>query len=104
MAVRVYTATGKFPAAETYGLRSQIRRAAVSVPTNIVEGCSRDSNREYLRFLDVAFGSSREVIYLLDLASRLGMVDPATARDLILFGGRVTAALAGLKRSLRTRA
>ena len=103
MAIRVYSATQKFPPAETYGLRSQIRRAAVSTSTNIVEGCGRDSDREYVRFLEMAFGSCREVIYLVDLAGRLEMLDAKCSSDLSLFGGRVAAALAALKRSVRQR-
>jgi four helix bundle protein len=100
MALRVYKATVGFPRAEIYGLQSQIRRAAVSIPTNIVEGCARDSERDYARFLDVAFGSVREVIYLLNLSSRLGMIDAKAADDLERFGGRVAAALAALRRSI----
>ena len=99
MAVRVYAATRDFPTAEIYGLRSQIRRAAVSVPTNIVEGCARESDRDYRKFLDIAFGSSREVIYLLGLASRLDMLDKHIAAELGLFCGRVAAALAALRKA-----
>lgn len=100
MTLRVYTATADFPRAETYGLQSQIRRAAVSIPTNIVEGCARNSERDYAGFLDVAFGSVREVIYLLNLSSRLGMIDAKIANELERFGGRVAAALAALRRSI----
>lgn len=95
-AVRVYTATRDFPSSEVYGLRAQIRRAAVSVPTNIVEGCARESRRDYARFLEVAFSSTREVIYLVDLSSRLELLDKKIAADLTLFCGRVAAALAAL--------
>src|SRR5688572_3604539 len=101
MAVRVYTATTSFPSSERYGLCAQIRRAAVSAPTNVVEGCARDTDREYGRFLEIAFGSTREVVYLIDLAGRLRMLDKAVAQELILFGGRVAAALAGLRKSIR---
>ena len=103
MAVRVYVATRDFPTSESYGLRSQIRRAAVSVPTNIVEGCARESSRDYVRFLEVAFSSTREVIYLLDLACRLEMVEKAVSAELALFCGRVAAALAALIKVNRHR-
>jgi len=63
----VYKRTSTFPKSETYGLLSQIRRAAVSVPTNIVEGCARKTHAEYAHFINQAFGSLREVGYLLDL-------------------------------------
>jgi four helix bundle protein len=100
LALRIYQATRSFPAAERYGLQSQIRRTAVSIPTNIVEGCARDSDREHARFYEIAFASTREVIYLIDLASRLGFVDGATAAILVRFGGRVAAALAALRKSI----
>ena len=71
----IYRATREFPKEEMYGLTSQMRRAAVSVPSNIVEGCSRESQAEYLRFLEIAFGSLRELHYQLGLSKRLGYSD-----------------------------
>ena len=75
VAVLIYRATNRFPKSEIYGLTSQMRRAAVSVPSNIVEGCARESEAEYLRFLEVAFASARELHYQFSLADRLGYTD-----------------------------
>lgn len=75
VALLIYRATREFPREEIYGLTSQMRRAAVSAPSNIVEGCARESQTEYLRFLEIAFGSLRELHYQFDLAKRLGYFD-----------------------------
>jgi four helix bundle protein len=77
LVVDLYRLTRNFPVAERYALQSQLRRAAVSVPTNIVEGCARASQKDYLHFLNFALGSASEVRYLLGLASRLGFLDDA---------------------------
>ena len=101
LAVSVYAATTRFPSSERYGLQSQLRRAAVSVPTNIVEGCARDSEGDYFRFLDIALGSNREVVYLASLAKRLGIMDEAAWREIDDCGGRCAAALSGIRRAIR---
>jgi len=74
VAILVYQMTVGFPREELYGLTSQLRRAAVSVPSNIVEGCARDSQADYLRFLTMAFGSLRELHYQIGLSKRLGFL------------------------------
>ena len=61
LAMEIYQATASFPKSETFSLTAQMRRASISVPSNVVEGCARRSEREYLRFLNVAYGSSREL-------------------------------------------
>ena len=70
----VYRITINFPKDEIYGLTSQIRRAAVSVPSNIVEGSARESQIEYLRFLEIAFASCKESHYQFSIAARLKYV------------------------------
>ncbi len=72
LALEVHKLTASFPASELYGLVSQLRRAAYSVPTNIVEGHARRSRREFVQFLNIAKGSISETDYLLYLSRDLG--------------------------------
>ncbi len=76
LALAVYEATARFPREEVYGLTNQIRRAASSVPSNIVEGCGRGTNAELMRFLYIALGSANEVEYQLLLARDLAFLQP----------------------------
>ena len=71
MAYRVYMATRDFPKEELYGLTSQLRRAVLSVPTNIVEGYSRKGQKELVQFLNISIGSMAEAKYLLHFANRM---------------------------------
>ncbi len=101
VALLAYQVTARFPKEERYGLTSQMRRAAVSVPSNIVEGCARESQADYLRFLTIAFGSLRELHYQLTLAIRLGFMskqEGVSVEQRIIEAEKV---LNGLIRSLR---
>lgn len=103
LAIGVYQATSSFPRQEMFGLTSQLRRAAVSVASNIVEGSARFSEAEYLRFLDTAYGSAREVEYQVGLASRLGYLSEPSRQQLAVRCLETSKVLSGLLRSLRTR-
>jgi len=72
LAHQVYSATKYFPKHEIYGLRAQIRRSALSIPTNIVEGYGRQGKRELKHFINIALGSLAETDYLLDFSFKFG--------------------------------
>jgi four helix bundle protein len=94
----VYKHTRGFPKDELYGLVSQMRRSAVSVPTNIVEGCGRRTRVEFDRFLDIAFGSVRELGYLIELSGNLGYLSEDATRQLAESQHRASGALAAFMR------
>lgn len=104
LAVAVYKQTAAFPREEQFGLTSQLRRAAVSAASNIVEGCGRDSLADYIRFLDMAHGSAHEVEYQVSLAHRLGFLSDESATQLSALAIETCKVLNGLIRSLRTAA
>ena len=97
--LKVYAETAKFPPEERFGLCAQVRRSAVSVAANIVEGCARRSTREYLHLVNVATGSAAETLYLLDLSSRLGFLGEGVYRQ---FDQKYNHLLAGLQKLLRS--
>lgn len=84
IAVGIYKITRSFPKEEMYGITSQMKRAAVSVVSNIVEGCARESQNEYRRFLEMAFGSLRELDYQFDLSIRLEFIEAKIDKTEIL--------------------
>lgn len=102
LVVAIYQLTALFPSDERFGLTSQLRRAAVSVPSNIVEGSARSSQGDFVRFLDIAFGSLKEVEYQLDLAKRLEMTTGDRFERCISICDEAIRVLHGLRRSLRS--
>jgi len=101
LALKVYGATREFPRQEMFGLTSQLRRAAVSAASNIVEGCARSSRKDFVHFLEMAHGSLREVGYQLSLAHRLGYLDADGFDSLDDLYGNASRTLAGLINSLQ---
>lgn len=96
----IYEATRAFPDAEKFGLTSQMRRAAVSVPANIAEGAGREHVKDFLRFLYIARGSLSEVEYYLHLARRLQYLDDASLAQAEAARREAGATLQGFVRSL----
>ena len=86
LAFKVYEATKSFPKEEIYGLTSQLRRAALSVPTNIVEGYGRQGKKELRQFVNIALGSLAETEYLFGFSKKLGYheTDTTTIEDLLI--------------------
>ena len=74
LVVDIYRMTDGFPDSERFGLQSQIRRATVSAAVNIVEGCGRRTQKDYVSFLSIALGSAMEARYLIEVAERLGYI------------------------------
>mgnify|MGYP001800954129 FL=1 len=83
IAEAVYKLSKKFPKEERYGLKSQIRRSAVSIASNIAEGAGRFTNGEFKYFLGIASGSSNELMTQLMLSSRLGLVEESRVTPII---------------------
>lgn len=99
---RVYAGSTGFPVAERFALQSQLRRAAVSVPTNIVEGAGRYSRPDFIHFLSIAAGSAAEAQYLCRLSGDLGFMPGQVSLELVADYDRVRRALSGLMRHLRS--
>lgn len=98
-----YKATEEFPKREIFGLSSQLRRAAVSIPSNIAEGNSRNSRPAYLNHLSIALGSQSEVETQVELASILNMIPPDRAREILALAGQVGRMLHALIASLERK-
>lgn len=99
----VYEASARWPSEERYGLISQVRRSAVSVPANISEGAARHGTREFVHFLGIARASLAEAETLLILAGRLGYSPGETIGKLLEEQNRIARMLSGLVAALRSR-
>jgi four helix bundle protein len=96
----IYRVTGRFPSNEMFGLTNQLRRAAVSVPSNIAEGQGRNTTSDFLRFLSISRGSLQEVQTQVEIARRLDYISMATTEEIILLSSEVAKLINGLCRSL----
>lgn len=94
--VDIYQLTMSFPESEQFGLSSQMRRCAVSIPSNIAEGCARESDKESYRFINIAIGSIAELETQINIAQRLGYVNDI--EQMIVNIKKINALVIGLKR------
>jgi four helix bundle protein len=101
LTVQIYQVTRQFPDEEMYGITSQLRRAAYSVPANIAEGAGRESNADYLRYLSTARGSLAETEYFLHLANRLHYLSESDWKQFTKLVNQTFAALGGLMKAVR---
>ena len=97
----IYKITGEFPENEKFGLTSQLRRASISIPSNLAEGAGRKSTKEFIQFLYIALGSSSEIETQLEIAMRLGyMKNQTNTFDLLT---DIRKLIQGLIRSLKKK-
>jgi four helix bundle protein len=103
LASTVYRATASFPADERFGLTAQMRRATISIGSNIAEGCGRSGDREFARFLHIALGSASELEFQALVAVDLNMLPPQSAPALLEEVSRLKRMLSRLIKAVRSR-
>ena len=99
----IYKTTEKFPKSELYGLSSQLRRAAVSIPSNIAEGAARNHDKEFLQFLYIALSSSVEVETQLIISHNLGFITKSELEELIEELDTIGKMIQGLIKSIKNK-
>lgn len=103
LAVSVYDLSKKLPREELYGISDQIKRSSVSVPSNIAEGCSRDSTKEFLRFLSISRGSLAELETQLVITVRTGLLSVEDVKDIRFLIVEIGKMISGLQNKLRLK-
>jgi four helix bundle protein len=99
----VYQITSRFPSSEQFGLVSQMRRAAVSIPCNLAEGAARLGKKEFLQFINIAQGSASELDTQAELAKELGFLDQRSYDDIQSELKVISKQLYGLAKSIKTK-
>ncbi|QWT21183.1 four helix bundle protein [Bacillus sp. NP157] len=103
LVVCVYRLADRFPVTERFGLISQVRRAAVSIPSNLAEGHARGATRDFVRFIGIARGSLAEVETQVHLAARLGYIDKSEESTTIARCDKLGRIMRGLRKSLEQK-
>jgi len=100
LTLEIYKTTSIFPKEELFGITSQIRRAVSSIPTNISEGCGRNSDKEFNQFLNIALGSANETEYLLILSKDLNYIENSVFENLNQKTNEIKSKIYNLKKAL----
>ena len=100
---QVYRSTASFPSSELYGLATQLRRAAVSIPSNVAEGCCRKLTKVYINHVSIALGSHAEIETCIEISARLGFLTNAEKSRVLAVCDSVGRLLNGLYRSLEIK-
>lgn len=100
-AVYIYQLTNKFPSEEKYGLISQMRRAGVSIPSNIAEGCAKSSQKSFSNALEISLGESFELKTQLEISKRIGLISEHQINDMDLNLSEIQKMIIGLKSTLQ---
>ena len=103
LVTEIYLLTKDFPKEEIYGLTSQIKRAVISVPSNIAEGQGRDSTKEFIHHLSIAYGSLMEVETQLQIAVNLNFVEQTKINEMYSRTAEISRMINGLSRSLQNK-
>jgi four helix bundle protein len=103
LAERIYLLSSSFPKSETYGLTSQMRRSAVSVPSNLAEGHGRNSTKEFLQFTAISFGSICELETQLLLSHRLNYINASDLEITLALLTETSKTIRGLQKALKGR-
>lgn len=101
LSLKVYQVTTKFPRVEQYGITSQMRRAAVSIPSNIAEGYSRKNKIEYSRFINIAFGSAAELETQIIISKKFNFVKDSDFKEIDMLLKEILSMLYVLQEKLR---
>ncbi len=102
-AVKIYSVTRSYPNEKKFGLVSQMRRAGVSIPSNIAEGCAKTSGKSFVNFLEISLGESFELETQMIISERVGILDSSTAREMEQDLTEVQRMIMGLKTSIEAK-